>query len=223
MKKLLQIFRLFRGVNLQLFGLFLVLSIVSIVGANAQSTSSTITGNVSDGANPIAEAVVTAVHVPTNTAFYAITNQKGNYVSYKTFMLAQITELIDSYHPGNIWFDGEWEHASCKDGKWTRLTMARTPNVSDPAWLNDKVDDVMEEWWTWEQPEWWAGRNVVSVNGHKAHFGIDPKHRRGLAAADLVGDIEYEGAVHTVVELHVDVDVVALLVDFVDLGCRFGA
>lgn len=80
MKKLLQIFRLFQGVNLQSFGLFLVLSVVFTVGANAQSTSSTITGNVSDGANPIAEAVVTAVHVPTNTAFYAITNQKGNYV-----------------------------------------------------------------------------------------------------------------------------------------------
>ena len=46
--------------------------------------------------------------------------QKGDYASYKAFMLAQITELIDSYHPGNIWFDGEWEHASCKDGKWTR-------------------------------------------------------------------------------------------------------
>ena len=21
---------------------------------------------------------------------------------------------------GNIWFDGEWEHATCKNGKWTR-------------------------------------------------------------------------------------------------------
>ena len=35
--------------------------------------------------------------------------QKGDYASYKRFMLAQITELIDGYHPGNIWFDGEWE------------------------------------------------------------------------------------------------------------------
>ena len=36
-------------------------------------------------------------------------DQKGDYASYKRFMLGQITELIDSYHPGNIWFDGEWE------------------------------------------------------------------------------------------------------------------
>ena len=36
-------------------------------------------------------------------------NQKGDYKSYKKFMMDQITELIDSYHPGNIWFDGEWE------------------------------------------------------------------------------------------------------------------
>ena len=31
-------------------------------------------------------------------------------------MLAQIGELIDSYHPGNIWFDGEWEHAHLRNG-----------------------------------------------------------------------------------------------------------
>ncbi|MCQ2285043.1 MAG: carboxypeptidase-like regulatory domain-containing protein, partial [Bacteroidales bacterium] len=47
--------------------------------ANAQSTSSTITGNVNDGKDAIAEAVVTAVHMPTNTAFYAVTNRNGNY------------------------------------------------------------------------------------------------------------------------------------------------
>ena len=49
-------------------------------------------------------------------------NQKGDYASYKKFMLAQITELIDNYHPGNIWFDGEWEHAAFdkESGEWKR-------------------------------------------------------------------------------------------------------
>ena len=48
-------------------------------------------------------------------------DQKGDYESYKKFMLAQITELIDSYHPGNIWFDGEWEHARHQEGgTWSR-------------------------------------------------------------------------------------------------------
>ena len=37
-------------------------------------------------------------------------SQKGDYASYKKFMMAQIAELIDSYHPGNIWFDGEWDN-----------------------------------------------------------------------------------------------------------------
>jgi len=47
--------------------------------------------------------------------------QKGDYASYKKFMLGQIGELIDSYHPGNIWFDGEWEHARHQDdGTWKR-------------------------------------------------------------------------------------------------------
>lgn len=48
-------------------------------------------------------------------------NQKGDYASYKRFMLGQIAELIDNYHPGNIWFDGEWEHAQHQnDGTWLR-------------------------------------------------------------------------------------------------------
>ena len=47
--------------------------------------------------------------------------QKGDYASYKEFMLGQLGELIDSYHPGNIWFDGEWEHAEHQDdGTWKR-------------------------------------------------------------------------------------------------------
>ena len=44
-----------------------------------------------------------------------------DYASYKKFMLGQIGELIDNYRPGNIWFDGEWEHAKHQDdGTWKR-------------------------------------------------------------------------------------------------------
>ena len=39
-------------------------------------------------------------------------DQKGDYASYKKFMMDQIAELIDSYRPGNIWFDGEWDYPS---------------------------------------------------------------------------------------------------------------
>ena len=47
-----------------------------------------------------------------NVARAVLGDQKGDYGSYKRFMLAQIGELIDSYHPGCIWFDGEWEQPS---------------------------------------------------------------------------------------------------------------
>ena len=58
---------------------------------------------------------------PAGTAAnHVLGNQKGDHASYKKFMLGQIAELIDSYRPGNIWFDGEWEHAKCENGKWTR-------------------------------------------------------------------------------------------------------
>ncbi len=47
-------------------------------------------------------------------------DRKPDYKAYKKFMMAQIGELIDNYKPGLIWFDGEWDHAEHKDGKWVR-------------------------------------------------------------------------------------------------------
>ncbi|MBQ9431584.1 MAG: alpha-L-fucosidase [Kiritimatiellae bacterium] len=39
-----------------------------------------------------------------------IKGQHPDYASYKRYMMGQITELLDNYHPINIWFDGEWDH-----------------------------------------------------------------------------------------------------------------
>lgn len=39
-----------------------------------------------------------------------VTGMKPDYPSYKRYMLGQIAELLDHYHPINIWFDGEWDH-----------------------------------------------------------------------------------------------------------------
>ena len=39
-----------------------------------------------------------------------IVGRKEDYASYKRFMMGQLTELLDAYHPGCIWFDGEWDH-----------------------------------------------------------------------------------------------------------------
>jgi len=58
------------------------------------------------------------------------------------------------------------------DGAVTRIPLARTPNwqVSDP-------EDVMSEWWTWENPQWWVAENrTTTVNGKKMHLGTDTKH-----------------------------------------------
>ena len=90
--------------------------------------------------------------------------QKGDYPSYKAFMLAQIAELIDSYHPGNIWFDGEWEHASCKDGKWTRTL----------DWDFDAIYDLIH-----------AKKTLVANNNHQP---IRPKEDIQLFERDLPGE-----------------------------------
>ena len=59
-----------------------------------------------------------------------------------------------------------------KDGAVTRIALARTPNwkVSDP-------EDVMSEWWVWENPQWWVEANrTTTVDGKKMYLGIDTKH-----------------------------------------------
>ena len=91
-------------------------------------------------------------------------DQKGDYASYKAFMLAQITELIDSYRPGNIWFDGEWEHATCKNGKWTRTL----------DWEFDSIYDLIH-----------SKKTLVANNNHQP---IRPKEDIQLFERDLPGE-----------------------------------
>ena len=92
-------------------------------------------------------------------------SQKGDYGSYKRFMLDQITELIDSYHPGNIWFDGEWEHARHQpDGTWKRTL----------DWDFDAIYDLIH-----------AKRTLVANNNHQP---IRAKEDLQLFERDLPGD-----------------------------------
>lgn len=61
-----------------------------------------------------------------------------DYPSYKRFMLGQIAELL-KYEPGNIWFDGEWDH----------------PKEFD--WEYDEIYDLIHE-----------AKVLVANNNHKA-------------------------------------------------------
>ena len=92
-------------------------------------------------------------------------NRKPNYASYKKFMMDQITELIDWYHPGNIWFDGEWEHAEHDDnGNLTRTL----------DWEFDDIFDLIH-----------SKRTLVANNNHQA---IRPKEDIQLFERDLPGE-----------------------------------
>ena len=91
--------------------------------------------------------------------------QKGDYASYKRFMMSQITELIDNYHPGNIWFDGEWEHARPQpDGTWRRTL----------DWEFDDIYDLIH-----------SKRVLVANNNHQP---IREKEDIQLFERDLPGD-----------------------------------
>ena len=72
------------------------------------------------------------------------------------------------------------------EGGVTRLALARTPN-----WKVSNPDDVKSEWWTWQQPRWWEGKNKTTVNGRKMHLGVDATH--------LTRDAEYyrDAIIHT--------------------------
>lgn len=56
-----------------------VFCLMFVPSALGQSTTSSITGCVTDSKGIVEEAVVTIVHTPTNTAYYALTNNKGFY------------------------------------------------------------------------------------------------------------------------------------------------
>ena len=47
--------------------------------ASAQITSSTLSGKVTDGDTPIANATITIIHLPTNASFDTTTNKKGRF------------------------------------------------------------------------------------------------------------------------------------------------
>jgi len=86
-----------------------------------------------------------------------------------------------AFLPRNLWVVG-------KDGAWTRIPLARTPN-----WTVSNPEDVMSEWWTWEQPEWWTGKWQIDWKGttfgaKRAHMGIDTRNLSGTAD-DYVGAI----------------------------------
>ena len=69
------------------------------------------------------------------------------------------------------------------DDEVVRLPLARMPN-----WTASDPDDVMSEWWSWEQPEWWTDRNKTTVNGRRMHLGVDRRHLTG-APEDYVGGV----------------------------------
>jgi concanavalin A-like lectin/glucanase superfamily protein len=58
------------------------------------------------------------------------------------------------------------------DGAVTRIPLARTPN-----WKVTNPEDVMSEWWEWENPQWWVPANrTTTVGEKKMHLGTDTKH-----------------------------------------------
>ncbi|NLB69868.1 MAG: LamG domain-containing protein [Lentisphaerae bacterium] len=81
-----------------------------------------------------------------------------------------------NFAPRAVW-------AVAQNGSITRIPLARTPNwsISDP-------EDVMSEWFVWQQPEWWTGKNKTTVNGVTMHLGIDAQNLTGKAS-DYVGGL----------------------------------
>lgn len=95
----------------------------------------------------------------------SVPGRKADYPSYKRFMMAQIGELIDSYRPGNIWFDGEWEHADHQTGGTWKRTL---------DWQFDDIYDLIH-----------SKKVLVANNNHQP---IRAKEDIQLFERDLPGD-----------------------------------
>src|SRR4028118_2088584 len=81
------------------------------------------------------------------------------------------------YLPRTLW-------TTARNGEATRLKLARMNN-----WKEPDPNDVMSEWPTWENPEWWRNNNAgysMKVGENELHLGIDTKNLTGKAE-DYVG------------------------------------
>jgi hypothetical protein len=79
--------------------------------------------------------------------------------------------------PRTIWMVEE-------NGDITRLKLARWPN-----WQESDPNDVLREWPTWENPQWWLENHRfhrTQVNGQDRHLGIDTKNLT-RPAEDYIG------------------------------------
>lgn len=95
-----------------------------------------------------------------------LANRREDYQGYKRFMMGQIAELLDNYHPGNIWFDGEWDHVS--------HDKATGKAVSDLDWEFDDIYDLIH-----------SKKALVANNNHA---GCRPKEDIQLFERDLPGE-----------------------------------
>lgn len=57
----------------------ILLMLLCTLPASAQVTSSTITGNVTDGVEPLPGALVLALHEPSGTRYTALANGEGEF------------------------------------------------------------------------------------------------------------------------------------------------
>ena len=93
-------------------------------------------------------------------------DRNEDYASYKRFMMAQITELIDAYRPGCIWFDGEWDH----DPSWHDAP----PGFPPMDWGLDEIYDLIHS------------KATLVANNH--HRKIREKEDIQLFERDLPGE-----------------------------------
>ena len=82
------------------------------------------------------------------------------------------------FSPRCVWF------TDLKNNQTRRVPLAREPNwtVTDP-------EDVMSNWYEWEQPKWWERQNKMEIGGRKIHLGVDKQHLANRKAQDLVGGL----------------------------------
>jgi hypothetical protein len=78
-----------------------------------------------------------------------------------------------NFLPRNLWMVN-------KDAEPVRLVLARWPN-----WRESDPNDLLSEWATWDQPEWWKDRNKTSLDGVSKHVGVAASLPRPLE--NLVG------------------------------------
>ena len=116
--------------------LFLVVFSFYVSIGSAQITSSSITGNVTDGTIPISDSKITLIHIPTNSSFETNTNNQGRFSLDNLNVGGPYKIIVNAF--GYEEYSNSQIQLSLGDNDLHTITIQKTVNALQEVVVNGK-------------------------------------------------------------------------------------